>query len=223
MKSIPDDVLDLIAGGRTLSSWGASTTGIPTVTIPAPDRPSEPWYPSDPFGGGDSGGGGGGTGGEPSGSGDGSGPHHRTAEPKYAPANVNMDQLRNTVLEVATHLKDMANKDGKEHGALIVRTADGSLKVGEFSTGTEEKNTAGIGIAEGDKIVAWVHDHPYTIGVDERGPSKWDIGQFQDLQSNKLADPNTLMYIVDMESGDTFEYQKGVRFGRVGSNISHDF
>jgi hypothetical protein len=219
MRSIPDDVLDLIAGGRSARGHNLMAfdtgTSMTTVTVtghrdPEPDPPP-PDHP------GDWGDGGGTTGGNSD-----TGPHHRTPVPAHAPADVDMDALRNLVLDTANQLKAMAAKDGNEHGALIVRAADGSLKIGPISTGDPDKNTMEYQPQPGEKIVGWVHDHPFEVGIDERMPSHFDVNQYHDLTSKAGVDPNALMYIVDMESGDTFEYQNTSRFDRPGSDISKD-
>jgi hypothetical protein len=219
MRNIPDDVLDLIAGGRSARGHNLmafdSGTSMTTVTVtghrdPVPDQP-----PPNPAG--DWGEGGGTTGGNSD-----TGPHHRTPVPAHAPAGVDMDALRNLVLDTANQLKAMAAKDGKEHGTLLVQAADGSLKIGPISTGDADSNKMEYDLQPGEKIVGWVHDHPEEVGIDERMPSKFDIDQYHDMTSKPGVDPNALMYIVDMESGDTFEYQNTVRSGHPGSDISKD-
>ncbi|QJE01016.1 hypothetical protein HH212_14055 [Massilia forsythiae] len=224
MRTIPDDVLDLIAGGRKVSTWNSWTTSITIVGHAEP----EPWYPGD-AGGGAWGGYGNGDGNSDAGGGGGVagdygvGQHHASPVPEFAPANVHIDTVRNVVLEAATQIKALANLDGNEHGCMIVRTGEGTLKVGPISSGDFDSVTTGYTLQPGDTVVAWVHDHPYDFSIDQSRPSRHDIDSYRDMLSQPRVDPNALMYIVDMKSGDSFEYHKGSRFDKPGADISKDF
>lgn len=224
MRTIPDDVLDLIAGGRKVSTWNSWTTSITIVGHAEP----EPWYPGD-AGGGAWGGYGNGDGNSDAGGGGGVaseygvGQHHASPVPEFAPANVHIDTVRNVVLEAASQIKALANQDGLEHGCMIIRTGEGTLKVGPIESGTEDSIHFGYTPLPGESIIAWVHSHPYTIGINERLPSSTDINTYKEILKNPSVDANALMYIVDMESGGSYEYQKTLHSGRQGPDISRDF
>lgn len=211
MRTIPDDVLDLIAGGRKVSTWNSWTTSITIIGHAEPDP--QPWYPGD-FGGSWSGGGGQ--------SGPVAGSHHSTPVPQFAPANVDMDTMRNVVLDAANQIKALADRDGNEHGCMIVRTGDGTLKAGPIEAGTDDAITFGYTPLPGESIVAWVHSHPYTVGINERLPSSTDVASYRAILNQPGVDANALMYIVDMESGGSYEYQKGLHPDRQGPDISRD-
>jgi|GEM_PF-5623102 hypothetical protein len=209
MRIISDDLLDLVAGGRIRVN---DETTVVTVTITG--TPIDPGSGNPPY-----------TGGGSNGGGTNNGPHHSTPAPAHMPANVNIDALRNTVLSVSQQLEAMTKNDGKEHGALIVRTANGDLRVGPISTGTEENNTATVDLAPGEEVVGWVHDHPTDGTVDDqREASVTDMNNLHSMEQSPNVDPNTLVYIADMKTGDTYEYQTNynARTFTVGPDISKD-
>ena len=210
MRTIPDDLLDLVAGGRVRVN--ADTTVV-TVTVTAP--PIDPGSGSQPNPGAGS-----------TGIGSGTGPHHTSPTPTLMPANVNIDTLRNTVLSVSQQIEAMAKADDKEHGALIVRMTNGNLRVGPISTGTDESNMASVDLAPGEEVVAWVHDHPTGASISNQTmPSVIDMNNLHSMEANPGVDPNTLVYIVDMASLNTFEFQTNynARSGKPGADISTDY
>ena len=211
MRIISDDLLDLVAGGRIRVN---DETTVVTVTITG--APIDPGSGNPPY-----------TGGGSNGGGSSNGPHHNSPVPTQMPANVNIDLLRNTVLTVSQEIKAMANKDDLEHGAFVVRMANGDLRVGPISTGEQQSNMASVDLAPGETIVAWVHDHPTGASVDnQQYASVADMNELHSLESsNPAVSPNTLVYIVDMASGDTFEFQSNynARSDKPGANISTDY
>jgi hypothetical protein len=93
---------------------------------------------------------------------------------------------------------------------------------------------AEVNLAPGDKIVAWLHSHPETKGLDQRFPSSpltnpidgdnVDTIQISRLVAHPRADPGLLMYILDIKTGKVFEYPgKGPEERRtLGNNVSDD-
>ncbi|MBB5369460.1 MULTISPECIES: hypothetical protein [unclassified Janthinobacterium] len=225
MRIIPDDILDLVAGGRQAAA-NTDTTGIPSVTVSASGN------------GGDDGGGDGGWNPDPgsdspsdSGGDHGSGgsssstTQHSSPAPAHVPENVDLNHLRNVADDLGKQLAAMTKIDGNEHGALIIRAVDGTLRTGPISTGNEDSNTATADLSQGEKVVAWIHDHPETPGVNEAFPSKTDVQSIRTLTANTSAvDPNALMYIVDEATHSTYEYDHTVspNTNHLGNNISTD-
>jgi hypothetical protein len=219
MLLISDETLDLIAGGT--ASGEASRGSIPIVTITG-------YLPPEGSGGGgggwDGGGGGEGSGGsspvsttEPP---QNCLPLHTSPIPASAPRDVDMNGLRNTMLDVASQIK--ALDANIEHGALVVRSANGNLRVGEMAHGVEGSITIGIQPQPGDVIVGYIHSHPYN-GIDQKTPSNHDIKQMAELRKFSITDPGMMMYILDNESGDVYEYSSNVKKNPpLGNNVTDD-
>lgn len=238
MLLIPDEALDLIAGGYGGDASRGSVSSIPVVTIPGQAPPDDGgggfggWYGG--WGGGYEGPGGGGSSVsvplvlEP--------PKecfqiHNSPPPALVPAGVDLNNLRNMVVVLADQIKGWDNK--REHGVILVSKADGSLRTGEFGHGTANGVTAEVDLFPGEKIVAWLHSHP-SSNLDQRFPSsplsnpidgdKVDTIQISRLVAHPRADPGMLMYILDIKSGKVFEYPgKGPEERPIlGNNISDD-
>ncbi|SHN19703.1 hypothetical protein SAMN05192549_105311 [Duganella sacchari] len=226
MRQIPDHVLELIAGGGS-----SDTSSIPSVTVPGSGGGGGggwdpgPWdpYPYNP----DPGGGGGG--GEPP------APapcHHSSPAPALTPANVNLDALRDKVVQLSNEMKAMGIND-VERGALIVRSADGSLHTTPITSGDADGQLNSISYqpVAGEKVVGWVHSHPEVDGRDERLPSNphnsnngiGDTAAARALLQNPSVDPGMLMYIVDAKSGQAYEYTAAGSDNRsLGKNVTSD-
>ncbi|NHZ98423.1 hypothetical protein [Massilia sp. CCM 8734] len=238
MRLIEDDVLELIAGGNDV------------VTIHGHSSPG--WY-----GGGDGGNYGGGDGGVPwwwgnntggsynypgtpidQGGGNTNPPppsehdtRHTSPAPARAPANVDLEGLRDTIVIIAGQIKTMdANK---EQSAAVLRMADGTLRPSEITTSDTGTFRLAVDVPEGAKIVAWIHSHPDgKNGLDQRFPSapgQVNPGETPDteagrnLTSHPAVDPGAVMYILDNKSGDVYEYVgHGPDAMPVGANISRD-
>lgn len=237
MLLIPDETLDLIAGGYGGdASQGSGSGSIPVVTIPG-DAPS-----GDGGGGYDGWPGGWGGGYEGSGGGTSTPQNndpppdctkiHNSPPPELVPAVVGLNQLRNTVVDLAELIKGMDPK--REHGVIVVSDANGFLRIGDFAHGTANSVTAGVDLLPGEKIVAWLHSHPTLKNVDQRYPSsplsnpqdgdQVDTVQISRLVAHPRADPGMLMYILDVKSGKVFEYAgKGpLERSTLGNNVSDD-
>jgi hypothetical protein len=218
MKLITDDILELVAGGYDSQSTMQSVSIIgypdppqdpypdpPPQENPWPNGPPPIWQPDPTVG----------TGGSP--------PQqdlppcqvHSSPAPSMTPAGVDLNTLRNQVEQAAKQIMGM-NKD-VEHGVLWLRTPSGQIVQSSIVDGTNTGFNMSFNPQEGT-LVAYLHSHPATPGVDETLPS-WpghqaddgpaDTTVAQGLISNGYADPGGLMYILDDASGHTFEYTMG--------------
>lgn len=210
MRQIPEDMLELICGGH---GWSSETGTMPIVVI---EGGGGGW-------GGGWGGGGGGDGGwgwgggdptpsDPGGGGGGGGDEvpddsctHSSPVPDLAPAGVNVESLRDLIMNSANQIKATADYQDKEHGVVILRATDGTLRTSAMSTGTSGENTISVDLHAGEKIVAWLHSHPDN-GIDQTRMSPADISQRQDLISANYADAGMLTYILDIKSSGVYEY-----------------
>lgn len=209
MRIISDEALDFIAGG----TGDDASKSIPVVTVVAPYNPGhdsgpgpvDPGHPpvSSP---------------EP--------PHdcpvvHSSPVPADAPKDVDMNKLRNTVLDVANMIKGM--DPGIEHGAIIVRSPDGTLRVGTVAHGTADDIAIAVDLSTGEKIVGYIHSHPEN-SIEQKLPSRYDFDQAYALRATSNADKGMMLYILDNASGDVFEYHAGTSRNttRTGPNITDD-
>jgi hypothetical protein len=208
MRIIPDEALDFIAGG-----YGDASKSIPVVTVPGPYDPGhdpgpgpvDPGHPavSSP---------------EP--------PRdctvvHSSPVPSDAPKDVDMNKLRNTMLDVASLIKGFDS--GIEHGAIVVRSADGALRVGEMAHGSADNIAIAATLYSGDKIVGYIHSHPADT-INQTLPSRYDFDQAEGLRGKPYVDKGMMLYILDNASGDVFEYHAGTprNTTRNGPNITDD-
>ncbi|SHN19723.1 hypothetical protein SAMN05192549_105312 [Duganella sacchari] len=225
MRQIPDQVLELIAGGGS-----SDTSSIPSVTVPGPGGGGGggggwdpvPWdpYPYNPGGGG----GGGGNPTEPDGN-----CLHTSPAPAKTPDGVSLNDLRTAVQVVSDTMKIMGINQ-YERGALIVRGSDGTLRSTEIATGDEDTNSISFTSRPGDSVVAWIHSHPLS-DIDQRFPSTpqnsanhlGDTGMARQLLANSLFNPGMLMYILDAKTQQAYEYTaSGGDKRALGNNISND-
>lgn len=220
MLLIPDETLDLIAGGYAAGGYAATTDSMPIVTVRPPDEGSGGigWLP--PWG--DGGGEGSGTVSAPQPSPPPECPViHSSPVPANAPKDVDMNTLRNTMLDVAAYIKTM--DDSIEHGAIVLRASDGTLRVGEVRHGTPGRVDMVTYPLPGEVIVGYIHSHPDN-GIDQTLPSRDDFQAAKELRSNPVADPGLMLYILDNKSGDVFEYHADVPHNttKQGANITDD-
>lgn len=222
MLLIKDEALDLIAGGY---SGEASRGSIPSVTItgypPSDEGSGGPgWWPGG-FDPGPGGSGGGGSTPAPNPEPPSCPPVHSSPVPAKAPAGVDMNTLRNTMNDVAAYIKTM--DDSIEHGALVLRASDGTLRVGEVRHGTPDSVEMATYPLPGEVIVGYIHSHPDS-GIDQTRPSTHDFDAAATLRTNPVADPALMLYILDNLSGDVFEYHADTprNTNRTGENITDD-
>jgi len=149
------------------------------------------------------------------------------------PAGIDLNILRNMVTAVSKHINTLPNNIA--HMAIVYSNAAGDLRVSSLFTMGENGGSVDIAIAPGERVVAYLHSH--TIGVPAGGlsnaipsfPGVASIGDGDTAFAANLItqpgfDPNMLMYILDRNNGDTFEYKAaGVNGQRpVGPNITDD-
>ncbi|ATQ77482.1 hypothetical protein CR152_25490 [Massilia violaceinigra] len=116
-------------------------------------------------------------------------------------------------------------KDDKiEHGALLIRYADGSVGASKITSGIHDEVKMRADIAPGDKIIGYIHSHTYDDVVDQRLPSRHDFETAAELRKNPHADPHLLLYILDMKTNSVYEYHsgQGPSTKQVGPNITKD-
>lgn len=133
-----------------------------------------------------------------------------------------MNKLRNTILDVASQIKGM-NAD-IEHGAIVIRTADGTLRVGEIKHGTAYRVDMAISLRAGDVIVGYIHSHVHLDNSVQTLPSGDDFDNARDLRTEPYTDKGMILYILDNKSGDVFEYHAGTAHDtkKNGPNITDD-
>ncbi len=215
MRQLSALELEFVVGG-----WSDSG-GTTTVTVHGSPPPIDPWPFVDPgTGGGDSGDNGGG-GGAPD-------PSCDCPVPHNAPAGVDTKTLRDDIRSLANQMSHM--DPNIEHAAAVMRMADGTLVVSQIADGDGDSFRLNLGTFQpGEQIVAIIHTHPATPGVDERTPSNDDnaaVGNVGDttIQQNLInsgtMDPNGLVYIVDDASGHTYEYQATDKSGNLGYDVT---
>lgn len=219
MRLISDEALDFIAGGYGSDSASGS---IPSVTITGypPDDGTGSWTP----GGIDLGLGSSGLASTPI-----SGalpppdctPVHSSPVPAHPPTGVDMNTLRNTMLDVAAYIKTMDSSI--EHGALVLRASDGTLRVGEVRHGTSDSVQMATYPLPGELIIGYIHSHPDN-GIDQTRPSTTDFDAAANLRTNPVADKGLMLYILDNKSGDVFEYNADTprNTSVSGANITDD-
>lgn len=227
MLLISDETLDLIAGGFGITALTDSIS-IPSVTIigtPPPDEGSDIGGYWPPIRGGHDDGTVSGSGSAGGGGSQPAPPHdctgiHASPPPEVVPNDIDLNGLRNMMTALGESIKQF---DGNtEHGALVVRDANGDLRAGEISHGTGDTVMLSIDLQPGDVVVAYIHSHPYN-GIDQKTPSNYDIDQLAALKSQSQVDPGVLLYILDNQSGDVYEYPSTVQPNpRVGNNVSDD-
>jgi hypothetical protein len=229
MRLISDETLDLIAGGYSSDGTGS----IPIVTIvgnPPEDGSGGGGWGGSWGGGGDPGSGTGGGGSTPTEPPDCS-KIHNSPPPPTPPTNVPLNQLRNTMVDLAGLMKDMDPR--REHGILVVSDANGFTRVGEWAHGDANSLTAAVNLQAGEKIVGWIHSHPSLNGVDQRLPSSpasnpndgdnVDTVQWARIAALPAADPGMMAYIYDVKSGKVYEYPaNGAAERSLGNNVSDD-
>jgi hypothetical protein len=238
MHVIPDDLLDMVAGGAT--AYSTETDSVPSVTVPGYlSRPPSwnpgyfPSFPSDYDHGS-----------RPADGfepvhlipfefvGDNPCDRHTSPEPDVKPANISMEMLRDVVLDTVTVLADYDQT--KEHAILILVDGSGNISTTQFfSQGLDNKVTIAVDIPADHKVVAWLHNHPHQPGLPGNIPSTpdtaWDpeasdtemVARFM---SHPQADPGLQLYIYDSEKGKTWEYPgKGpIERRPLGNNITDD-
>lgn len=217
MRIIPDEALDLIAGGF----GGEASQSIPSISIPGTVPPAE-GSAYDP--GHDPGPGSIGAGSAPVSSPEGPRdctPVHSSPVPADAPTDVDMNKLRNTMLDVASQIKGLDS--AIEHGAVVVRSADGTLRVGEMAHGNSGEITIAVSLYAGDKIVGYIHSHP-ADDLNQTLPSRHDFDQAAALREKSYTDKGMMLYILDNKSGDVFEYHAGTprNTTKSGPNVTDD-
>lgn len=149
-------------------------------------------------------------------------PVHTSPPPPNVPAGVDINHLRNIALWTAGFIKGMQDQT-VEYGALIIKYPDGSLGSLALKKGSEIGVDMSVNLPIPGTIVAYIHSHPDTV-IDQKLGSEHDYEQARNLRKSIHADSNLLMYILDVESGDTFEYHSGhdKHTTEVGRNISKD-
>lgn len=204
MRQIPDDMLELICGGY---GWSSETGTMPIVVIEGgPGGWGGGWG-----GGGGSWGGGDLTPSDPGG-GSGGGPDvpddsctHSSPAPAITPTGVNLESLRDMIMNAANQIKATADYQDNEHGVVIVRASDGTLRSSAISTGVSDGNTINVDLHTGEKIVGWLHSHPET-NIEQTKQSPFDVEQRKQLIAANYADAGMLTYILDVKSNGVFEY-----------------
>ena len=238
MHVIPDDLLDLVAGGVNTDS--TQTDSIPVVVVPGyPERPSTwnpgyfPSIPSDYDHG--------------SSPADGFEPvyivpfefiddapcdRHTSPEPAVTPANISMEMLRDVIINTTIVLTSYDQT--KEHAILILVDGWGHISTTQFfSQNNEGSVTIDAHIRNDQRIVGWLHNHPHQPGIPgnlpstpstARVPDESDTAQIARLMTHPLADPGLQMYIYDSGTGKTWEYpgQGPVADRPRGNNITND-
>jgi hypothetical protein len=239
MHVIPDELLDLVAGGATV--YSTETDSIPSVTVPGYfNRPSPPgafnfpWFPSDYDHG--------------SAPADGFEPVylypfewssntpcsiHTSPEPIVKPANITMESLRDVMIDLSAVL---AQYDMRfEHAVYVLADGWGNISTTQFfSQGETNKTESRVEIPPGYQIVAYLHNHPYQRTVEGHLPStpatvpsapeESDTAQLAHLMRQPGVDPGLQMYIYDSKTGKTWEYAgHGLdRYAPQGHNITDD-
>jgi hypothetical protein len=216
MRLISDEALDLIAGGSSEASipsvtivgyvsygsdsggggWGGYGAGPGSAAVSTPDPQPEPPLECPA-------------------------PVHSSPDPANCPKDVDMNTLRNTMLDVAAYIKTM--DPGIEHGALVLRASNGTLRVGEVRHGTEDSVDMSTYPLQGEVIVGYIHSHPDN-GIDQTRPSTHDFDAAAELRTSPVADPALMLYVLDDKSGDVFEYGADTprNTTKTGANITDD-
>lgn len=148
---------------------------------------------------------------------------HMSALPPGVPAGVNMDQLRHVATITGDKIKLYADQS-VEYGAMIIKYPDGIIGSTAIEKGLPGEVSMSYRPKPGEKIVAYIHSHPYDDYIDQRLPSRDDFHNAAELRQHPAVDHHLLMYIVDLESGDVYEYHSGQDSStrKVGANISKD-
>ena len=213
MREIPNDLLELISGGKKMHTMVNTATQTVVITGSPPIDPNGPGSGGvqPPGSGGTPGGGGGGSTAH-----DQWHPHHTkhhtSAKPAHWPDGVNPDDLRNMALEAADTINGMSHK--VENAIAIIRDASGNLRLSDVTPGDKTGFHLSVTLNGGDKIVSWIHNHPSERGVDQGFPSTpdnannppGDTGIAAQFIASGQADPNMILYIIDDKSGKIFEY-----------------
>ena len=132
-----------------------------------------------------------------------------------------MNTIRNTMLDVAAYIKTMDSSI--EHGAVVLRASDGTLRVGEVRHGPPDSVEMSTYPLPGEVIVGYIHSHPDN-GIDQTRPSTHDFDAAANLRTNPVADPGLMLYVLDNLSGDVFEYSADIprNTTKTGANVTDD-
>lgn len=159
---------------------------------------------------------------------------HSTPAPSAVPAGVDLEYLRDLVNLLAIEMLSSEVSLKSEQGVMIVRQANGLLRVGNIEVGTKNGVKFGINVEEGELVVASVHTHtpiPGTfVGIPsdkfnhaEDGNGPGDTADMAAMMSSGRIDPGALYYVVDVEHATTYEYTwSGPEVRVVGPDITHD-
>jgi len=142
-----------------------------------------------------------------------------------------MTELRNDSNDLSARIAAMDKS--VEHGAYIYADSTGHLRMGDIYTGSPQKPqgdpdhvTIDIVKYPSERIVGMVHSHPTLRNpdgsyVEERLRSDGDISGAQWLVQNGYADANMTSDILDIHSGQLFEYTAdNTSKTTLGNNLS---
>jgi hypothetical protein len=137
-----------------------------------------------------------------------------------APQGFDLKALRDSINEIAAAIRLL--DPYIEHGAIVARTPGGALRVGTMAHGDADSITMDFQLQAGETIVGYIHSHPETNGRDQKLPSPHDFDQAAALRLQACTDKAMPLYILDIETGDVYEYGAKVARNskRIGVNIS---
>lgn len=130
------------------------------------------------------------------------------------PANVNLEQLRDTIIAISNEMGGKLIYQHNEQGTFVVRQLDGSLRVEPIVVGTAIGVNPVANVTNGEVIVAMIHTHVPNGNPDLMYPSspnnstngRGDTTDMQAMMQTGHVDPEALYYIVDTSTALTYEY-----------------
>ncbi|MBB3119299.1 hypothetical protein [Pseudoduganella violacea] len=158
---------------------------------------------------------------------------HQSLAPDIIPKDLSLEFLRDTAIHIANKIIHTPGSQNHEIGTFIIKMANGSLRTSELVKGElHNVNFASGPLNAGEVIVAMIHSHTPIAGVETGIPSSsgnhagggpGDTVVARNLLNSSAVDPGMLNYIVDIASGNTYEYTAaGPDVRPLGANITKD-
>lgn len=128
------------------------------------------------------------------------------------------DPLRKAALELAQRLLRLDT--AVEHGALLYRTAQGTIRIGEITVGDMHAVQLTVDPRRGETVAAALHTHAHYAyhSGDQSLLSHGDVILGERLLALAQTDRALRLYIVDTGQATVTEYVAG---GRCPSGTSH--